>query len=71
MNRYITRGIANSLPIILQKQLWQLVARREQTQSKGKESLDYFHIFQFNMHNNHVLSDQMKSTPSTPSRRRS
>ena len=30
MNRYITRGIANNLPNILQHQLWQLVSEREQ-----------------------------------------
>ncbi|MBF7019828.1 hypothetical protein ISO99_07885 [Staphylococcus sp. 18_1_E_LY] len=63
MNRYITRGIANSLPIILQKQLWQLVARREKTQSKGKESLDYFHIFQFNMHNNQLYIKHKQERP--------
>ena len=34
MNRYITRGIANNLPNILQHQLWQLVSEREQEQTK-------------------------------------
>ncbi|MFW2423504.1 DUF960 family protein [Staphylococcus cohnii subsp. cohnii] len=63
MNRYITRDIANSLPITLQKQLWQLVVRREQTQSKGKESLDYFHIFQFNMHNNQLYIKHKQERP--------
>ena len=51
MNRYITRGIDNNLPIILQQQLWKLVAQREHEQFDDNESLDYFHIFQFNMHN--------------------
>ncbi|MDW8555074.1 DUF960 family protein [Staphylococcus xylosus] len=63
MNRYITRGIAQNLPISLQKQLWQLVARREQTQSKGQESLDYFHIFQFNMHNNQLYIKHKQERP--------
>ncbi|MEB7811312.1 DUF960 family protein [Staphylococcus xylosus] len=63
MNRYITRDIGNSLPITLQKQLWQLVVRREQTQSKGKESLDYFHIFQFNMHNNQLYIKHKQERP--------
>ncbi|WP_447407886.1 DUF960 family protein, partial [Staphylococcus aureus] len=48
MNRYITRGIANNLPNILQHQLWQLVSEREQEQTKDNTSVDYFHIFQFN-----------------------
>ncbi|MGI2264996.1 DUF960 family protein, partial [Staphylococcus cohnii] len=39
MNRYITRGIANSLPISLQKQLWQLVSERENGQSKELEAI--------------------------------
>ncbi|WP_210127848.1 DUF960 family protein [Staphylococcus sp. GDX8P114P-2] len=63
MNRYITRGIANNLPFTLQHQLWQLVVRREQTQSKGKESLDYFHIFQFNMHNNQLYIKHKQERP--------
>ena len=52
MERYITRGIANSLPITLQQQLWQLVSEREQEQTKDNTSVDYFHIFQFNKHRN-------------------
>ncbi|HCT7700605.1 TPA: hypothetical protein OT813_002718, partial [Staphylococcus aureus] len=46
MNRYITQGIANNLPIILQQQLWKIVAQRENEQSKELEAIDYFHIFQ-------------------------
>ena len=38
MNRYITRGIANNLPNILQHQLWQLVSEREQEQTKDNTS---------------------------------
>ncbi|MFP6334158.1 DUF960 family protein, partial [Bacillus subtilis] len=41
MERYITRGIANSLPITLQQQLWQLVSEREQEQTKDNTSVDY------------------------------
>lgn len=54
MNRYITQGIANNLPIILQQQLWKIVAQRENEQSKELEAIDYFHIFQFNMHNDQL-----------------
>ena len=54
MNRYITRGIANNLPNILQHQLWQLVSEREQEQTKDNTSVDYFHIFQFNKHRNQL-----------------
>ncbi|SCS78717.1 DUF960 family protein [Staphylococcus caeli] len=63
MNRYITRGIANSLPITLQKQLWQLVSEREQEQSKELEAIDYFHIFQFNMHNNQLYIKHKQERP--------
>ncbi|MCE3413101.1 DUF960 domain-containing protein, partial [Brevibacillus invocatus] len=51
MKRYITRSIANYLPAMLQQQLWKLVAQRENEQFKELEEIDYFHIFQFNMHN--------------------
>ncbi|MEN3967485.1 DUF960 family protein, partial [Mammaliicoccus sciuri] len=51
MERYITRGIASNLPEALQQQLWKLVAQRENEQFKELEEIDYFHIFQFNMHN--------------------
>lgn len=36
MNRYITRGIANNLPITLQHQLWELVSEREQNNQKAR-----------------------------------
>ena len=61
MNRYITRGIANNLPNILQHQLWQLVSEREQEQTKDNTSVDYFHIFQFNKHRNHYISNTNKN----------
>lgn len=63
MNRYITRGIANNLPITLQHQLWQLVSEREQKQSKGKKFLDYFHIFQFNLYNNQLYIKHKQERP--------
>ena len=63
MNRYITRGIANNLPIILQQQLWKLVAQRENEQSKELEAIDYFHIFQFNMHNNQLYIKHQQERP--------
>ncbi|GEP99451.1 hypothetical protein SAR03_04890 [Staphylococcus arlettae] len=63
MNKYITRGIANSLPISLQKQLWQLVSERENGQSKELEAIDYFHIFQFNMHNNQLYIKHQQERP--------
>ena len=63
MNKYITRGIANSLPISLQKQLWQLVSKRENEQSKELEAIDYFHIFQFNMHNDQLYIKHKQERP--------
>ncbi|WP_438873229.1 DUF960 family protein [Staphylococcus saprophyticus] len=47
MNRYITRGIDNNLPITLQHQLWQLVAQRKNEQSKESHKLNkWIHIAQ-------------------------
>lgn len=63
MNKYITRGIANSLPISLQKQLWQLVSKSENEQSKELEAIDYFHIFQFNMHNDQLYIKHKQERP--------
>lgn len=63
MNRYITRGIAQNLPISLQKQLLQLVAQRENEQSEKLEAIDYFHIFQFNMHNNQLYIKHKQERP--------
>ena len=63
MNRYITRGIANHLPAMLQQLLWKLVAQRENEQSKELEAIDYFHIFQFNMHNNQLYIKHQQERP--------
>ncbi|KKB25563.1 hypothetical protein I6J04_06290 [Staphylococcus carnosus] len=63
MNRYITRGIAQNLPISLQKQLWKLVAQRENEQSEELEAIDYFHIFQFNMHNDQLYIKHQQERP--------
>ena len=63
MNRYITRGIANNLPITLQKQVWQIVTQREQEQSKVNELLDYFHIFQFNTRHNQLYIKHKQERP--------
>lgn len=63
MERYITRGIASNLPTILQQQLWKLVAQRENEQSKELEEIDYFHIFQFNMHNNQLYIKHKQERP--------
>ncbi|EJE32224.1 hypothetical protein HMPREF9972_05381 [Staphylococcus epidermidis NIH04008] len=63
MNRYITQGIANNLPIILQQQLWKIVAQRENEQSKELEAIDYFHIFKFNMHNDQLYIKHKQERP--------
>ncbi|CAC5910199.1 Pyridoxal phosphate-dependent enzyme [Staphylococcus aureus] len=63
MNRYITRGIANNLPNILQHQLWQLVSEREQEQTKDNTLVDYFHIFQFNTHRNQLYIKHKQERP--------
>ena len=63
MNRYITRGIVQNLPTALQHQLWQFVAQRENEQSKELEAIDYFHIFQFNMHNDQLYIKHKQESP--------
>ncbi|MDW4191198.1 DUF960 family protein [Staphylococcus saprophyticus] len=63
MNRYITRGIVQNLPTALQHQLWQFVAQRENEQSKELEAIDYFHVFQFNMHNNQLYVKHKQERP--------
>ncbi|GEQ06265.1 MULTISPECIES: DUF960 family protein [Staphylococcus] len=63
MERYITRGIASNLPTTLQQQLWKLVAQRENEQSKELEEIDYFHVFQFNMHNNQLYIQHKQERP--------
>ena len=61
--RYITRSIANYLPAMLQQQLWKLVAQRENEQFKELEEIDYFHIFQFNMHNSQLYIKHKQERP--------
>lgn len=63
MERYITRGISNYLPEMLQQQLWKLVAQRENEQFKELEEIDYFHIFQFNMHNSQLYIKHKQERP--------
>lgn len=63
MNRYITRGIVQNLPTALQHQLWQLVAQRENEQSKKLEAIDYFHVFQFTMYNNQLYVKHKQERP--------
>ena len=63
MNRYITRGIANNLPNILQHQLWQLVSEREQALPKYMTSVDYFQILQFNKHRNPLYFKPTQERP--------
>ncbi len=63
VERYITRGIANYLPVMLQQQLWKLVAQRENEQFKELEEIDYFHIFQFNMHNSQLYIKHKQERP--------
>ena len=63
MERYITRGIANYLPAMLQQQLWKLVAQRENEQFKELEEIDYFHIFQFNMHSSQLYIKHKQERP--------
>ena len=63
MERYITRGIVNYLPAMLQQQLWKLVAQRENEQFKELEEIDYFHIFQFNMHNSQLYIKHKQERP--------
>ena len=62
MERYITRGIANYLPAMLQQQLWKIVSYREDEQSK-EEVADYFHIFQFNMYDDQLYIKHKQERP--------
>jgi hypothetical protein len=50
MNRYITRGIANNLPINLQH-------------PKDNTSVDYFHIFQFNKTSQSIIYQTQQERP--------
>lgn len=63
MERYITRSIDSNLPTILQQQLWKFVAQRENEQFKELEAIDYFHIFQFNMHNDKLYVKHKQERP--------
>ena len=63
MERYITRGIASNLPTTLQQQLWKLVAQRENEQSKELEEIDYFHVFQFHVHNDQLYIKHKQERP--------
>ncbi|MDR9833582.1 MULTISPECIES: DUF960 family protein [Staphylococcus] len=63
MNRYITRGIAQNLPTTLQHQIWQLISEHENEQFKELEAIDYFHVFQFNMHNNQLYIKHQQERP--------
>ncbi|MFQ3800807.1 DUF960 family protein [Staphylococcus equorum] len=64
MERYITRGIANYLPAILQQQVWKLVAQREQEQSEENEQgIDYFHIFEFNSYKGELYIKHKQERP--------
>ncbi|MCD8809245.1 DUF960 domain-containing protein [Mammaliicoccus sciuri] len=62
MERYITRGIANYLPAMLQQQLWKIVSYREYEQSK-EQVTDYFHIFQFNMYSDQLYIKHKQERP--------
>ena len=62
MERYITRGIANYLPAMLQQQLWKIVSNREHEQSK-EQVTDYFHIFQFNMYSDQLYIKHKQERP--------
>ncbi|KKB25547.1 hypothetical protein I6J04_06190 [Staphylococcus carnosus] len=63
MNRYITRGIVQNLSTALQHQLWQFVAQRENEQSKELEAIDYFHVFQFHVHNDQLYIKHKQERP--------
>lgn|SRR5699024_3031321 len=63
MERYITRGIASNLSEILPQQFWKIVTQRENEQSKKLEEIDYFHIFQFNMHNDKLYVKHKQERP--------
>lgn len=63
MECYITRGIASNLTATLQQQFWKLVTQRENEQSKELEEIDYFHIFQFNMHNDQLYVKHKQERP--------
>ena len=63
MNRYITRGIVQNLSTALQHQSWQFVAQRENEQSKELEAIDYFHVFQFHVHNDQLYIKHKQERP--------
>lgn len=63
MNRYITRGITNNLSPTLQHQIWDLVLQKDTNQSNEQEPLDYFHIFQFIMHQQKLFIRHTQENP--------
>lgn len=63
MARYITRGIDSNLPHIIQKQIWELVLLREEELAKEHETIDYFHIFQFNMYRDELYINHKQERP--------
>lgn len=64
MERYITRGIANHLPAMLQQQVWKLVSQREQEQSEENEQdIEYFHIFEFNSYKDEIYIKHKQERP--------
>ncbi|MEA1224882.1 DUF960 family protein [Staphylococcus aureus] len=63
MNKYITRGITNNLSPTLQHQIWDLVLQKDTNQSNEQEPLDYFHIFQFIMHQQKLFIRHTQENP--------
>ncbi|AYX91066.1 MULTISPECIES: DUF960 family protein [Staphylococcaceae] len=63
MERYITRGIASHLPLVVQIQIWELLSQRENEQSIENDEMDYFHIFRFNMYNDQLYIKHKQERP--------
>lgn len=63
MERYITRGIASQLPLVVQIQIWELLSQRENEQSIENDEMDYFHIFRFNMYNDQLYIKHKQERP--------
>ncbi|HCZ8192635.1 TPA: hypothetical protein O4F65_001287 [Staphylococcus aureus] len=63
MERYITRGIASQLPLVVQIQIWELLSQRENEQSIENDEMDYFHIFLFNMYNDQLYIKHKQERP--------
>lgn len=62
MDKYITRGIHNHIPVNIQLLLWELVEIREKEIS-NKQPKDYFNLFKFHQDGNKIQVKHIQERP--------